>query len=213
MANTTTQSHNYRPTAIDLFCGAGGMSLGFEQAGFDIVSAVEIDPIHAAVHKYNFQNCNIICDDIVELTGVDICSNIDIDVLIGGPPCQGFSLIGKRDMDDPRNSLVSHFFRMIKEIKPKYFVMENVQGLVIGDAKKYLENMIADIELFDYTVVKPYKVLNAKDYGVPQSRQRLFLLGYRKDQTEPQYQLGISKNPTVNDAIGDLPNIDEFSKL
>ena len=202
-----------RPTAIDLFCGAGGLSLGFEQAGFDVVSAVEIDPIHAAVHKYNFPYCNTICEDIIGLTGIDLHSGFDVDVVIGGPPCQGFSIIGKRDMDDPRNSLVAQFFRIVEEIKPKYFVMENVQGLTIGNAKKYINDVITDIELSNYLIVKPYKVLNAKEYGVPQSRQRLFLMGYRKDQIEPQYPLGLSNHPTVNDAISDLPNIDDFNEL
>lgn len=213
MVNRTKQSHDYRPTAIDLFCGAGGMSLGFEQAGFDIVSSVDNDPVHAAVHKYNFPRCNTICEDIAKLSGADVCPGIDVDVLIGGPPCQGFSLIGKRDIDDPRNNLVAHFFRMVKEIRPKYFVMENVEGLTIGSAKKYLESMIADIELSNYGVVKPYKVLNAKNYGVPQSRQRLFLIGYRNGQIEPRYPLGEENNPTVRDAISDLPNIEEFEEL
>jgi len=212
MGNNEKSNAN-RPTAIDLFSGAGGLSLGFEQAGFDIISAIEIDPIHAAVHKFNFQNCNIICRDIIDLTGDDLCLNNEIDVLIGGPPCQGFSLIGKRDIDDPRNSLVAQFFRIVKEVRPKYFVMENVQGLTVGYAKKYLEEMISQIELFDYRIVKPYKVLNAKDYGVPQSRQRLFLLGYRNDQIELRYPEKQGDTPTVNDAIGDLPNIDSFHEL
>ncbi|MCL2811672.1 MAG: DNA cytosine methyltransferase [Clostridia bacterium] len=204
---------NHRPTAIDLFCGAGGMSLGFEQAGFDIVSAVEIDPIHAAVHKYNFPVCNTICGDIAELTGKDLCFGKEIDVLFGGPPCQGFSLMGKRDMSDPRNDLLYQFMRLVEEIKPKYFVMENVSGLTIGDAKDFLMRVIDDIELSGYRVVKPYRVLNAKDFGVPQSRQRLFLLGYRKGQAEPIYPVIDDSKLTVKDAIYDLPNIDDFNEL
>jgi len=213
MVKNNSISQNYRPTVIDLFCGAGGLSLGFEQAGFDIVSAVEIDPIHAAVHSYNFPMCNVICENISQLTGEDLCFKRDIDVLIGGPPCQGFSLIGKRDMNDPRNDLLYQFMRLVKEVNPKYFIMENVSGLTIGSAKIFLENIIADIELYGYTVIRPYKVLNAKDYGVPQSRQRLFLIGYREDQVRPQYPITQDDKPTVSDAIFDLPNIDDFEEL
>jgi len=213
MVINIVQFQNYRPTAIDLFSGAGGLSLGFEQAGFDIAAAVEIDPVHAAVHKYNFPKCNTICKDITELSAEDLYSSTDIDVIVGGPPCQGFSLIGKRDIDDPRNDLVFQFMRMVREIRPKYFVMENVAGLTIGIAKRFLEDVIADIEMYGYKIVDPYQVLNAKDYGVPQSRQRLFLIGYRYDQLKPQYPLEHNEKPTVQDAIFDLPNIDDYSEL
>ena len=213
MANIIIQFQNYRPTAIDLFSGAGGLSLGFEQAGFDVISAVEIDPVHAAVHKYNFPKCNTICTDISDLSGEDLSADMEIDVIIGGPPCQGFSLIGKRDMDDPRNNLVFQFMRMVKEVKPKYFVMENVAGLTIGKAKEFLQSVISDIEISGYYVVNPYKVLNAMNYGVPQSRKRLFLMGYRNDQKEPQYPVEKDDTPTVNAAISDLPNIDGFEEL
>jgi len=213
MESNIIQFQNHRPTAIDLFSGAGGLSLGFEQAGFDVISAVEVDPVHAAVHKYNFPKCNTICNDISELSGDDLSPGVDIDVIIGGPPCQGFSLIGKRNMDDPRNNLVFQFMRMVKEVKPKYFVMENVAGLTIGKAKEFVESLITDIESNGYSVVKPYQVLNAKDYGVPQSRKRLFLIGYRNDQREPQYPLEKAECPTVHDALCDLPNIDGFDEL
>jgi DNA (cytosine-5)-methyltransferase 1 len=134
-------------------------------------------------------------------------------VIVGGPPCQGFSLIGKRDINDPRNDLIVHFMRLVKEIRPKYFIMENVSGLTVGAAKHLLESVIADIETDGYSVVKPYRILNANDYGVPQSRKRLFLLGYRTDQAAPQYPLKSSVSTTVMDAIGDLPNIDKFDVL
>ena len=115
---------NFRPTCLDLFCGAGGMSLGFEEAGFDVVAGVEIDPVHANVHAYNFPKCTIYRSDINKLTGKRIIQDCgDIDVVIGGPPCQGFSLIGKRDENDSRNQLVMEFMRIISEIQPKYFVM------------------------------------------------------------------------------------------
>ena len=203
-----------RPTAIDLFCGAGGLSLGFEQAGFDVVAAVEIDPVHAGVHKYNFPQCRTFCSNIEELTGSELMGNHDeIDVIIGGPPCQGFSLIGKRDMADPRNSLVMQYMRIVSEVRPRYFVMENVAGITVGDAKNILNSAIDFIEEHGYSVVKPYKVLNAVDYGVPQSRKRLFLLGYRNDQIVPCYPEKYSYHVTVGDAISDLPNIDDYEEL
>lgn len=223
-----------RPTAIDLFAGAGGMSLGFEQAGFNLLAAVEIDPIHAAVHKFNFPNTAVICDDIVNLTGEKLLQSAGLemghlDVLFGGPPCQGFSLMGKRLIDDPRNSLLGHFSRIVLETRPKYFVMENVAGLTIGRAKEILNQFIHEFEDTDYRLVS-YKVLNAANYGVPQDRKRLFVLGHRKDVAPPSYpeiltairgKKGIAGTkdtkqawcPSINDAIGDLPNIDEFDEL
>ncbi|WP_207233569.1 DNA cytosine methyltransferase [Salinicola tamaricis] len=101
-----------RPIGIDLFAGAGGMSLGFEQAGFDIAAAVEIDPIHCATHEYNFPYSKAICASVVDLTGDDVrqkagIGDREIDVVFGGAPCQGFSLIGKRVLDDPRNELLA----------------------------------------------------------------------------------------------------------
>jgi DNA (cytosine-5)-methyltransferase 1 len=212
MRNTTAKA-KHRPKAIDLFCGAGGLSLGFEQAGFDVVSAVEIDPIHASVHEFNFPQCDTLCEDITTLSGSDLSGGVDIDVLIGGPPCQGFSLIGKREINDPRNSLVGEFMRMVKEIRPKYFVMENVAGLTVGVAKNLLDAVISDIESTGYSIVKPYCVLNAKDYGVPQSRRRLFLLGYRDDQAAPVYPVPSASKVVVSDALDDLPDINLIEAL
>ena len=121
-----------RPIAIDLFAGAGGLSLGFEQAGFDIAAAVEIDPIHCAVHHFNFPNSPVICESVTDLTGEQIRARAgigdrDIDVVCGGAPCQGFSTIGKRALDDSRNQLVYHYCRLVQELQPKYAVFENDQ--------------------------------------------------------------------------------------
>ncbi|WP_274362694.1 DNA cytosine methyltransferase [Paenibacillus thermotolerans] len=224
-----------RPTAIDLFAGAGGMSLGFEQAGFDVRAAVEIDPIHAAVHMYNFPDTAVLCEDIVNLSGERLLQAAglevgQLDVLFGGPPCQGFSLIGKRLIDDPRNALVGHFARLVVETRPRYFVMENVSGLTIGDAKSTLIQFIKEFETTDYKVVMPYKVLNAANYGVPQDRKRLFILGYRNDVEQPSYpeimttirgKKGVEGMnapekpwcPSISEAIQDLPNIDNYKEL
>ena len=125
-----------RPIAVDLFAGVGGMTLGFEQAGFDVLASVEIDPIHAAAHEFNFPFWSVLCRDVAQLTGEEIrqssaIQNQEIDVVCGGPPCQGFSLIGKRVLTDDRNALVFHFLRLVLELQPRYFVMENVAGMAI----------------------------------------------------------------------------------
>ena len=132
-----------RPIGIDLFAGAGGLSLGFEQAGFDVAAAVEIDPIHCATHEYNFPYSKVICASVTDLTGEDIRQRADlgnrqIDVVFGGAPCQGFSLIGKRTLDDPRNQLASDYVRLVYELQPRYFVFENVKGLTVGRHVKFL---------------------------------------------------------------------------
>lgn len=223
-----------RPIAIDLFAGAGGMTLGFEMAGFDVPVAVELDPIHCATHEFNFPFWSVLCRSVAEVTGEDIrkkgnLGDRDIDLIFGGPPCQGFSQMGKRALDDPRNELMLHFIRLVSELQPKYFVIENVKGLTTGKHQSFLDEAIKQIEQNDYQVVLPYKVLNAANYGVPQSRERLFLLGVRKGLKMPVYPQKITANfrqkgeisdtkilpnsPTVGEAIADLPEIETYPEL
>jgi DNA (cytosine-5)-methyltransferase 1 len=222
---------NKRPIGIDLFAGAGGMSLGFEQAGFEIVASVDYDPIHCATHEFNFPGCATICRSVTGLDGRSIreiakISKRDIDVVFGGAPCQGFSLIGKRALDDPRNALVHHFVRLVSELRPKYFVFENVKGLTIGEHKRFLEEIIEAFRNAGYLVEENYRVLNAADFGVPQDRRRLFLMGARKGYTLPKYPEPthfrpdgrcslpfVKQTPTVFEAIGDLPEVEEFDVL
>jgi DNA (cytosine-5)-methyltransferase 1 len=207
-----------RPIGIDLFAGAGGMSLGFEQAGFNIAAAVEIDPIHCATHEYNFPDATTICASVIDLTGTEIrrrakLGDRDIDVVFGGAPCQGFSMMGKRAFDDPRNQLVFHYVRIVKELNPKYCVFENVKGLTFGQHVQFLEELITALGDAGYEAISPYRVLNAADYGVPQDRRRLFLIGTRHGLPVPLYPLPQADRVTVWDAIGDLPNADEFDIL
>ncbi len=207
-----------RPIGIDLFAGAGGMSLGFEQAGFDIAAAVEIDPIHCATHEYNFPDAATICASVIDLSGDEIrrranLGNRDIDVVFGGAPCQGFSLMGKRFFDDPRNQLVFHYVRIVRELNPKYCVFENVKGLTLGKHAQFLEELITALGDAGYDVLTPYRVLNAADYGVPQDRRRLFLVGTRKGLKSPNYPEPHHNRITVDEAIGDLPNADSFDEL
>ncbi|HLX62317.1 MAG TPA: DNA cytosine methyltransferase [Planctomycetota bacterium] len=207
------------------------MSLGFEQAGFDIAAAVEIDPIHAAVHHFNFPKTAVLARSVSTITGEDIRSLANIgkkpvDVVFGGAPCQGFSLIGHRILDDSRNQLVREFVRLVTELHAKTFVFENVKGLTIGNHKLLLHELIEAFRESGYVVESPWKVLNATDYGVPQDRQRLFLLGARKGTRVPKYpkptatreqalfeRTGITKTPTCFDALRDLPDADAFDEL
>lgn len=219
-----------RPIGIDLFAGAGGLSLGFEQAGFDVVAAAEIDPVHCAVHKFNFPHCAILPTSVSDLTGASIRMAAGIglrtvDVVFGGAPCQGFSLIGHRILDDPRNALVREFVRIVGELRASYFVFENVKGLTVGRHRKFLEELIEAFQDIGYDVHLPWKVLNATDYGVPQHRERLFLFGARKNLPVPQYPPPTSRRagragarhlpvgPTCRDALDDLPDAEAFPEL
>ncbi|WRH65050.1 MAG: DNA cytosine methyltransferase [Planktothrix sp. GU0601_MAG3] len=224
-----------RPIAIDLFAGAGGMTLGFEQAGFDVLAAVEIDPIHCATHEYNFPFWQVFCQSMETLKGLEIrrdseIGDREIDVVFGGPPCQGFSLMGKRAFDDPRNSLMFHFIRLVDELQPRYFVLENVPGLTVGKHRQFITEIIDKLQSQGYQVIESYQVLNASYYGVPQDRSRLFILGSRQDLPLPGYPQPITKPPRVNpkidsnfnnfspcptvwDAIGDLPTIEQYPEL
>jgi DNA (cytosine-5)-methyltransferase 1 len=206
-----------RPIGIDLFAGAGGLSLGFEQAGFDIVASVDIDPIHCAAHKFNFPNCATICKSVVDVTGDELrrvagLGKRDIDIVMGGPPCQGFSMIGKRALDDSRNQLVYHYVRVVMELKPKYFVFENVKGLTVGKHRRFLQEVIEAFQAGGYEVETDYKVLNAAEYGVPQDRRRLILMGARKGQALPNYPEPLGRT-TVGEAIGDIPDAEQFPEL
>jgi DNA (cytosine-5)-methyltransferase 1 len=221
-----------KPIGVDLFAGAGGLSLGFEQAGFDVLAAVEYDPIHAATHEFNFPDCDTICRSVADISGDYIRSRSkigksEIDVVFGGAPCQGFSMIGKRALEDPRNHLVYHFVRVVSELKPRFFVFENVRGLTVGEHRKFLQEIISEFTARGYTVRDDYQVLNAVNFGVPQDRQRLFLMGAREKQDLPHYpaqthrkqgfnlDLGflLETAPTVWDAIGDLPEADNYDEL
>jgi len=219
-----------RPIVVELFSGCGGMSLGFEQAGFHLGAAVEIDPVHAAVHHFNFPYTCTMARSVIGLSGSGIrkqagLENSEISVLTGGAPCQGFSLIGKRALDDPRNILVSEFVRLARELNPRCVVFENVKGLTVGRHKKFLEELIQSLEELGFNIQRPPRVLNAAHYGVPQKRERLFLLGtktsepivYPQVQTSWDNQEGflfpVVNTPTCAEAIGDLPDIDSIPEL
>lgn len=224
-----------RPLAVDLFAGAGGLSLGLEQAGYEIAASVEYDPIHAAVHEFNFSYGKTFAADVSMISGQQIraeseIGDREIHLVAGGPPCQGISMIGRRAIDDPRNALLKEFVRVVLELKPRYFLMENVAGLMVGAHRQLIDEVVEMVEAGgDYRVVKPIKVLQAAEYGAPQSRRRVILLGARKDVPLPQYPAAthtprtikgeaptnarLPLGPSVLDAIGDLPDADLFEDL
>ena len=210
-----------RPIAIDLFAGAGGFSLGAEQAGFDVVVAVEKDPVHALVHGFNFPQTRVFCADAGQLTGAQIWQAVReikpetnaIDLVLGGPPCQGFSPMGKQDLKDDRNNLVLQFCRLVIELQPRYFVMENVPGLQLGKYKWLLRRLKQEFKHAGYRITEPVQLLNSLDFGVPQIRKRLFLLGRKHGEREFAYPVPLKNPPTVGDAIADLPNLDDFPQL
>lgn len=192
------------PTVIDLFAGVGGMSLGFEQAGFDVVLANEYDPEIASAYIYNHKKTQMIVGDITSLDFETAFKDYigKVDVVIGGPPCQGFSQKGQRKtINDERNFLFQHYVRAVGLIRPTYFVMENVPNLLTAE-NGFFKNEI--IELFSRLGYQlNMGILNAADYGVPQNRRRAVIIG-KKNSEAPLLPSPQSNNVTVWDAISDL---------
>ena len=192
---------------IDLFSGAGGLLRGFMDEGFDPVFSVEIWQPAVETHNKNYPNVELKNQDIRTISDDELTSyKGKIDVIVGGPPCQGFSTIGKRLVKDPRNELVFEFIRFVNVIRPRVFLMENVRGLLSSDGGKIKNAIINEFENIGYNVKS--KVLCAADYGVPQLRNRVFFIGVRKDlKTEPSFPLATTDKEsykTVGEAINDL---------
>ncbi|SFH02490.1 DNA cytosine methyltransferase [Methylobacterium gossipiicola] len=198
-------------TIVDLFSGCGGFSLGAELAGFKSLAAIDVDPILQSGYRRNFPRSQAVQASVADIDGTDwrnLIGRQRPDGVIGGPPCQGFSLIGKRAIDDPRNTLIGHFFRHVNLLRPKFFVMENVEGLLIGDSKKLLLEAIETVKP-RFTVLDPI-VVRAADFGAATSRKRVIVVGYDPDEIESLESGGFSCGRlapvnTVRDAISDLP--------
>lgn len=200
---------------VDLFCGCGGLSVGFEQAGFSVLFASDIDPIcsNTYMKNMNLSEDRMFIGDIADLNlKFDMYSHFfqDIDLVCGGPPCQGFSMANRqRLIDDPRNNLYKEFLSFLNKTKPKFFVMENVKGMLnkIGEIINDISNELGR----NYNV--HYKVFNAKDFGVPQNRERLIIIGNRLGLNSIKIIENITAKsanlPRFNlrDAIGDLPEL------
>ena len=231
--------------AIDLFCGAGGCSEGLIQAGFDILFSSDISDMVEVTYRHRHEQLGLIqgvntwfeLSDIRDLTGDIIRDRIakleifkgrevpEIDLMIGGPSCQGFSRAGRRDKSDPRNMLFGEYVRVINEIRPKYIVLENVEGFMDMQFMGYKGLDLPDspgpvypdgsvtpfllrqeLDRIGYHTLEP-RILNAADYGVPQRRNRVIFIGYRDGQAIPQYPAPLLKpeqHLTLLDAIGDL---------
>ncbi len=241
------------PYAIDLFCGAGGCSEGLIQSGFHILFSSDISDMVEMTYKYRHAQLGLIQGqntwferaDIKNLHGNFIKKKIseleifrdqqvpDIDLMIGGPSCQGFSRAGRRDKEDPRNLLFGEYVRIINEVKPKYIVLENVEGFmdmqflgykgldifdkegnlvekgpVYPDGSVTPDLLTSELNRIGYNTLKP-RILNAADYGVPQRRNRVIFIGYRENLPAPLYPEPTVKSTqhlSLNDAIGDLVN-------
>jgi DNA (cytosine-5)-methyltransferase 1 len=205
------------PIAVDLFAGAGGLSLGFENAGFAVVQAVESGQHAAATYRHNHPRADVLQADIAGLDPKACLRRLglregDVTVLIGGPPCQGFSESNRRTrtLENPRNHLYSQVIRFIEAIEPEWFVMENVAGLRTLAGGKLLRRILGECEATGYQVA--VAELNAADFGVPQFRRRLFIVGHRGSLCfePPKPTHGCEGRPyiTVRDAISDLPTLE-----
>lgn len=165
---------------ISLFSGAGGMDIGMEKAGFEIIAASELDPHASNTYRHNNLSVDLIEGDIEDpINFTKITSYQDIDLVVGGPPCQGFSVAGRMDKDDPRSKLVLTYCSVVEKLKPKAFVMENVKSLATLSKFEDVRNeIISRMTEAGYQVFM--QVLNAKDFGVPQSRERVFFIGTKQ---------------------------------
>ncbi|GAB3418439.1 DNA cytosine methyltransferase [Erwinia aphidicola] len=202
---------NKKPNIIDLFSGCGGFGLGAELAGFHTHTAIDIDNDLQSAYQRNFPNTRVINTDLSSLTKEAwkfIIGNGEIDGVIGGPPCQGFSRIGKKIKDDPRNSLIFHFYRHISIIRPKFFIMENVEGILDKGSRSTLFSAL-ELVSNNYEIIGPITI-DASDYGAPTIRKRVIVIGYNIDcfnkitESELYPKLSSIKN-SVKDAIWDLP--------
>jgi len=199
---------------LDLFCGAGGLSLGFKMADFDIVGGIDFDQEALDTHELNFNDGYHFCGDISELDDEFVLDNFDgnVDVIIGGPPCQGFSVANMQQKDiecDDRNKLFYEFIRFVRLLKPKAFVMENVPQILTKD-KGHVKKVMMDVmDELGYNV--DVRVLIASDYGVPQRRRRAFFVGLDKSFKRTFDFDNIEKMPkvTVGNAISDIYSFDD----
>lgn len=199
------------PTVVSIFAGAGGSSLGYSMAGYRERLAVEWGRRAAATFRLNFPGVPLYEGDVAGLTGeraLELAGGLapgDLDVLDGSPPCQGFSVIGRRQFRDPRNELFGHFCRLLAAFRPRALVMENVWGMVKGPMKLVFARALAGLRAQGYHV--RCRLLDAQYFGVPQRRKRLIFIGFRADLgLEPSHPAAQTLPPfTIEEAIGDLP--------
>lgn len=193
---------------LDLFCGAGGMGLGFAMAGFNVAVSTDINPHAVKTHSFNFPKCVSTLEDLTKISAEDFINKYNIHKdnivgIIGGPPCQGFSIAGKRLLDDPRNKLFLEYVKFVEYIKPLFFVIENVPGLLSMNQGSVKNEILAIFQDMGYNV--SYQILNAVDYNVPQLRKRLIFIGYKSGvPTFPTPMCDKNNYKTVGQSIMDL---------
>ena len=201
---------------IDLFSGAGGMTLGASMAGIKTVLAIELDSNSAETFRYNFPKIKVIVDDINKIEPTDY-SYLKPYIVYGGPPCQGFSISNTRNRKEinPKNKLYKEFVKFVKYLNPHWFVFENVEGIISLQNGLFIKNIVKDFESLGYFT--KYSILCASDYGVPQNRNRFFLIGNNKNiNFEFPVPTHYNNKITVSEAIYDLPSLangDKFLEL
>ncbi|GAA0778464.1 DNA cytosine methyltransferase [Clostridium subterminale] len=192
---------------IDLFCGCGGLSRGFEMAGFEVEVAVDVWQDAIKTYNHNHKNAVAICEDIHNLNDEylnEIVAKGEVVGVIGGPPCQGYSTVGTRDVNDPRNHLYLEYCRVVEKVNPEFFVIENVKGLITLSGGTFRDDIINRFEKLGYHI--EYKIINAANYGVPQNRHRVFFVGMKKKG----FEFPKEKDYIIStlEALGDLPSLE-----
>lgn len=188
-------------TAVSLFCGAGGLDMGFERAGFRTIWANDFNADACKTHQ-NWSKANVVCGDISK---VDYSTIPVSDIMLGGFPCQGFSLSGPRKIDDSRNVLYKHYVQIVRQNKPLAFIGENVKGLLTMGGGTIIDAIVEDFSDCGYNVF--YKLVNARNFGVPQDRERVIIIGFRKDLEVKNFELPDTngESMTLGEAIGNMP--------
>jgi DNA (cytosine-5)-methyltransferase 1 len=197
-------------TVVSTFSGCGGSSLGYQMAGGKVLLAVEFDENACATYRLNFPDTPLFCGDIATLSVEEVLSRTglktgELDILDGSPPCQGFSMVGARDFNDSRNQLFREYVRLLRGLRPKVLVMENVAGMVRGNMRFIFTEILKELQDSGYRVKA--RVLNAKFFGVPQSRERIIFIGVRSDLgIEPSHPVGSSRVVSAGTALKDVVN-------
>ena len=221
----SSEAGTLRPTVIDLFSGAGGLSVGFEQAGFNLLAANDFDKCAAATYQLNHPRTRFLFGPIERLTQQDLLEAAglrrgDLDVLVGGPPCQAFSIYNhQRGLQDERSGLFRHYLRIVSGLMPRFVVIENVTGIKSVSGGQAVNEIRTELRSLGYHVDS--RTLKAEEYGVPQERRRIFFLGSRdgcevqwpRPTNTAEYDMmatlrGLGPLVTVSEAIGDLPPLD-----
>lgn len=202
---------NGKPTIVDLFCGCGGFGLGAELAGFHTVAAIDVDETLQSAYKRNFPKTNVVKADLSKIGESDWESILEgvgnVDGIIGGPPCQGYSRMGAGDVSDSRRLLIMDFFRHVNILSPKFFVMENVEGLLDAKNIGQLQKAISSVDE-KYTVLDPL-VIDASLYGAPTKRKRVIVVGFDSERIsgiDKELFFSLNNVVTVRDAISDIPD-------